>query len=239
MRLRGPFVLLALVGLVVGSPAHAQKLSAQSETISIGETRLVVPAPEGFCFMNRTQMPDARVFQLLQGTIGTTNTLFAILAKCDQLKRWRTGKKATLDDLVQVQSLTRTLNRKIPGPRTAVAKQICAQLAKMKQDKTAETVFEGARKSVKALSKTIRLGEVKFLGQIEEPGDACYGGLIKSIKTELGTKKVVLTVFAATTIKSKLIYYYRERVYDAPEQLKASLDLLKADVKQLIAANPG
>lgn len=229
---------MLLAGAALAQKAPPAPKAGQTTVIKIGTTPVKVPAPDGFCFMDRVQNPDARVYQLVQATLGTTNTLFTVLTECDQLTKWRTGKQKTLDDMIQVQSLTRALNTSIPQDRSAIAKQLCKEMGALSKDKT-NKIFAKKRDLVSKLSKSIRINETKFLGPLETGEDACYAGLIQGLKTEVGTQKILLVLFATTVIKKKLFYYYRYQVYSAPEQLKPALEKIKADTKAIIAANGG
>jgi hypothetical protein len=82
-----------------------------------------------------------------------------------------------------------------------------------------------------------KYNEQSFVGVLAEDGEACYAGLITKIRTEAGTDKTQLSLFAITTIKNRALFVYRFTVYKNSDTVNDVLAKLKIDVAAMIAAN--
>ncbi|CAN0387022.1 unnamed protein product, partial [Phaeothamnion confervicola] len=70
-----------------------------------------------------------------------------------------------------------------------------------------------------------------------EEDEACYAGVVQSLKTEVGTEKTQLAIMGLCVAQGKIIYYYDFSIYHGPEDLTGALARHKANLKAFKAAN--
>ena len=84
--------LLILVFVSVGAAAKEAK---------VGNTSLQLPLPHGYCEMDPVLASDAHLFAGIHANLGKTgNRLLMLAADCAELKEWRDGKRAALEQRI-------------------------------------------------------------------------------------------------------------------------------------------
>jgi hypothetical protein len=220
------FVALALA-LAAATPA------AMAAEGMIGSVAIHLPPPAGFCDMTERNPSDKRMITTLTDLLAKSgNKFLAMSADCRQLADWHTGKRQLLDDYAQYQAPIATLDA---SPSETVA-QTCSVLRAQ-----GETILANQLPDLKARVEStlsqIKMNETSFIGVLAEDPAACYAGLIQKIRTEAGTDKTQVTMFAVTILKNRSVFVYRFAVYMGGNSVNEALGKLKTDVTALAAAN--
>jgi hypothetical protein len=206
--------------------------SAMAGEASIGGVSVTLPAPSGFCELADGQPSDTRMLNALRELLRPTgNQLLAMSADCAQLDKWRTGG-VLLDDIAQYQ-----VPKDVTATFTAeTLKQVCAFTRDQGQKVTAD-ITPDLQKRVEDVLNEVKLNEMKFLGVVDEDATACYVVFLQKIKTELGTEKTQVALYAVTVLKSKIIFYYLFKPYADNTTATTMLTTHKANVAALLKAN--
>jgi hypothetical protein len=227
---------LWLVSVAIGMIAcSCWPVVGWAKDVSVGDAAITLVAQPGYCSMSRERQPDVRAWQLVETTLKGRNRLLDLLADCKELSDWRTGQRQLLDHLVQYQVALKLEGHAFPNATPAV-RSVCAATRKFGKQRL-QDIFADVRERMAQASSTIRVGEHKILGVLDETPTACFVGLLQSIKTELGTSKQQAVVYATLVVRERLIFFYRFAPYASPDVPAAMLRALKVDVNALLKAN--
>jgi len=83
----------------------------------------------------------------------------------------------------------------------------------------------------------MELKDSSFMGVLAEDPTACYAGLLQKLRTETGTDKTQVVIFAATIVKKRFIFVYGITRYVDSDSVDRMLALLKTHVPKVLAAN--
>ena len=220
---------LTFAALALAAAASA----ALAATTTIGDVSVNLPPPGGFCELSASNASDERMISTLTDLLGKSgNKLLGMSADCGQLADWRTAKRKLLDDFAQYQTPIAGIDK----PASESVAQTCAVL-RAQGDKILANQMPDIKARVESTLKQIKMNETNFLGVLAEDPDACYAALIQKIRTEAGTDKTQVTMFAVTIVKSRSVFVYRFAVYHNANTVNAVLAKIKVDVAALMAAN--
>jgi hypothetical protein len=213
--------------------AVAVPLSAMAAQATLGGTSVNLPAPRGFCELSDDNASDHRMLTILGDALAKSgNKLLSQAVDCQQLDDWHSNKRQLIDDYSQYQTPLSTID----GPPSETIKQTCATL-RSEGDKIAANQTPDIKARMEAAVKNLKLNENIFLGVLAEDPNACYGGTVQQLHTEVGTEKTQLTLFAVTAVKNKTMFAYRFAVYMGSATVENTLAKLKDNVDALYAAN--
>ena len=155
----------------------------------IGPVAVSLPPPPGYCEMDAAQAADARMLATVNEMLGATgNRLVVASAECKQLKEWRKGKRASIDNLAQYQTLSSLEEGQLSAPPEIAIKEMCDQMraqAEQLMDDVAGNLRDRAEKAM----QNVKFEDTKFLGVIAQEPLACYGGLLQKSKAEDGAER--------------------------------------------------
>ena len=83
----------------------------------------------------------------------------------------------------------------------------------------------------------VTVNQTRFLGVVGEEPSVCYAALAQRIKAETGKDVTLVSVFATTFIKGKIVYYYLYSPYRSAQTVTALLARHKLNVAALLQAN--
>jgi hypothetical protein len=227
---RLPVLKRLIFAALAFTAAASGALAAQA---TLGGVSISLPSPPGFCDLTTGNNSDNRMITIVSGLLEKSgNKLLSMSADCRQLSDWRVAKRQLLDDYAQYQTTIAGMQQPPPEPIA----QTCTTL-RDEGNKIVENQMPDLKARVESAIKNVKMGAASFVGVLAEDATACYAGLIQQIKTEAGTDKVQLSVFAVTHVKNRLIFVYRFAVYHGSGSVDATLSKLKSNVAALTAAN--
>jgi len=232
-RLIGAVIGIA-AGLAVVSPSHAQ--GTRQIAVSIGGQEVILVVDPDQCMLERDHPSDRRVYELVERGLAGQNELLLAAADCDQIEPWRSGARPTLDDFTQVQIGLVHRTRNLAGREEATSKEICAALRK-NGDALITGPVEAVRERFNKASDVVKLNETQLVGVVHEDRDACYASLLQRIRTEQGTDKLILCVYAHVVVRGRLLYMYRYTEGDNYASMVKMTDLLRKSVQAHLDAN--
>ena len=233
MLARVDWVAFALIALVALLGAGWGAMAAQA---TIGGVSINLPPPEGLCELTDRDPADKGMITKIGELVGKSgNRLLNMSADCGQLADWR-AQKRLLDDFAQYQTPVRSMDRTLAGAPVESIKQSCAEL-RTQGDKLSADTSADVKSHIEQVFDKVSLNEVAFVGVLAEDTTACYAGQIAKYKTDDGTIKTQLTVFAITFVKGKYIFVYGFAVYLNSDVVDGVLAKVKANVAALLAAN--
>ena len=207
--------------------------SAMGGQAQLGEVSVNLPPPQGFCDLSAAYPSDSRLLSAIGGLLGQGgNKLLGISADCGQLADWRSGRRPLLDDYAQYQTRLTTIDK----PPSETIKQACASL-RAEGEKILSNKMPDFKARIEAALTNVKVNQVSFIGVLAEEPRACYARLIQQVKTQAGTTKTQLNLFAVTTVKNRAIFVYRFAVYKDPDSITTMLPVFKKEVAAFFAAN--
>jgi hypothetical protein len=225
-----PAVAIFLLGCLLVAPAVAKE-------VKVGATLLVLPSPPGYCELDSAQAADTRVVSAIEGMLAPSgNRLLAVSADCEQLAKFRTTPDSLLDNMAQYQTRVSWESRPLSGSPEGIIKQVCEEMRQQGNKLTADMTPDVKARAEQVL-KTVTVNEMRFLGVVGEEPLVCYAAMLQKLKTEIGTEKTQLNMFATTFIKSKLIYLYLLAPYVGGDTATSMLEQQRANIAKLRAAN--
>jgi hypothetical protein len=227
----------AAILLVVCVPAAVMAKEAGAKEARIGAVPISLPPPIGYCEMDAALASDAQMLAGVNAMLGATgNRLVVASAECKQLKDWRAGKRATIDNMAQYQTLASLEEGELTAPPEITIKQVCDQM-RAQADQLMDDVAENLRDRAEKAMESVKFEDTKFLGVIAQAPLACYGGLLQKTKAQAGAEKTEVTVFATTVIKGKIVFSYLFAPFIDGDTIGTMLAKQKANVDRLHNAN--
>jgi hypothetical protein len=222
------FSAVAVILVVACYPAVAKDAN-------VGGTSLKLIPPAGYCDLDESHAADGRLITAIGNLVrGGGNELLAMSANCGQLSDWRSGKRPLLDDIAQYQAPVALMRQTLPAEQ--VIGQNCATLRK-----EGEKLLSGSLPDIKSrVEKTleqVKISDSSFMGVLAEDATACYAAVLQKMKTEIGTDKTQVGLFAITVVKGKVVFYYLFSPFVGTETVSTMLTMHKANVAALLAAN--
>jgi hypothetical protein len=205
---------------------------------NVGDVALKLPLPPGYCELDRSSgRSDTKMIDVVEGMLKPSgNRLLALGADCEQLRDWRTGKRKLLDNLAQYQTLVGAENASLQATAAEVIKRSCEQM-RAQGEKIAADELPRVQARAEEVIKMVKVNGQSFLGVIAEEPAVCYAAILQKFKTESGDEKNQVTVFAATVVAGKLVYFYLFAPYVSGSTVTDLLVQQKAQMVRLRAAN--
>jgi hypothetical protein len=230
-------LLAMLLGLIAQlAAASAEARSAREVKVSVGGREIVLIIDPDQCELDRNHPSDKRVYDLVERGLAGQNELLLAAADCDQIGPWRNGTRPTLDDFTQVQVGLTQRNRELAGHEVETANEICSTLRK--QGEAAVTgPMNAVRDRFNQVSDTVKINQVQFVGVVREDPEACYASLLQRVRTEQGTDKLILCVYAHVVVRGRLLYLYRYTEGDNFASMVRITDMLRKSVQAHLDAN--
>jgi hypothetical protein len=218
--------LLALCGLCSG---------ADAKRAIVGGVAIELPSLAGYCELDENHPSDRRHFDLMRKASPATRML-SMSADCRQLSDWRAGRRPTLANYAQYQTISALENGPLPLPPAQLIRQTCAEFRSQGGDLTSQSQSDIQRR-LEQTRAGVKLNQMTFMGVLGEDPNACYASLLGLIRAEDGTEVEQATVFALTVVRGKAIYAYLFARFEGGQTLAAMLAQLRVDVAALEAAN--
>jgi hypothetical protein len=189
--------------------------------IAIGDTKIELVAPTGYCPLDRKDWPDSQLLDFTADGIRKQGERLAYLVDCDRARSWHEGGSKGVSDIADYQASLQFGDQNVTS---AMLQELCA--AVRKHDDSTKGWFGIFVSSLKSAVRGKYGGaEDTMLAYIvlsyEKP--ACY--LFSS--SMLKNQEQVYTVSALTTIKSKLVTVHISRKF-------GSMDLIKGKTEDVI-----
>jgi len=227
----GNAMLVRPVGAALAFAALTSSTLAADATI--GGVSVHLPAPAGFCDLTHNDPSDKRMLTTVGELLSKSgNKLLGMSADCRQLTDWRGQRRQLLDDFVQYQTPVSAMDKPVQEP----VKQTCATL-RIQGDKLTSNQLPDMKSRIESALEKVKLNDMSFMGVLAEDPTACYAALLQKLRTEAGTDKTQVVIFATTIVKNKMVFVYRIAVYVNSGSVDAALAKLKTDVGGLLAAN--
>ena len=216
--------------------AGALSFAASAKDAKIGGVSLNLPAPPGYCELDRAQASDAKGITFIESLVGRHgNRLIEMSAECEQLKEWRSDKRKVLDNYSQYQTIIAYENNAIPARPDDIVRSTCA--AMRERGETIAARIQAEAKALTNLVDNLKLEEARSLGVLDEEAGVCYAGVLQKLSSDATKGKTLLGVYATLFVRGKLVFYYLYAPYVSADTVTDLLAQQKANVVRLKAAN--
>jgi hypothetical protein len=223
-------------GVVSSTTGAGAGAGPRRQTATVGGRDVVLVLDPDQCLLDRNHPSDSRVYELVEKGLAGQNELLLAAADCEQIGPWRNGTKPTLDDFTQVQVALTLRNRDLTGREVETVNEICSTLRKQ-GDAAITGPMNAVRDRFNQVSETVKINQVQFVGVVREDPEACYASLLQRVRTEHGTDKLILCVYAHVVLRGRLVYLYRYTEGDSFASMVRSTDMLRRSVQAHLDAN--
>jgi hypothetical protein len=220
-------IVLTVLCLLTGA-------AAQAADVQMGGVTLKLPAPKGYCELEKGQASDKRMIDFLNTALSKgPNELLAVSAECGELRDWRAGKRRLLEHFsqYQVEKVRRSSSFTIDEAKASCA-VMRAEGQKLSDDST-----KNVNDNIHEANRKIDFQGQTFLGVLAEDPNGCYVGLYQKYKAETGAQISQLNVFYAGSIKNREVFFYVWAPYVSDASTDAMLTMVQSQVAALKAAN--
>jgi hypothetical protein len=127
-----------------------------------------------------------------------------------------------------------------PDPAGAGAQQIIKQICAATRAQAEKWVAErgpDVNSRIEAALEGVKVNDTSFIGVLAEEPAACYPALLQKMKTQVGTDKTQVAMYAITAVKGTLVYYYVFSPFTGTDTVTGMLATHKKNVAALLAAN--
>ena len=207
--------------------------------VAIGDTKIELVAPTGYCPLERKDWPEGQLMDFTADGIKRQGERLAYLVDCDRARSWHEGGSKGVSDIADYQASPQFGDENVTS---AMLRELCA--AARKHDDSTKGWFGIFVSAMKSVVKGKHGGtEDSMLAHVvmryENP--ACY--LFSS--SMLKNQHQVYTVSALTIIKSKLVTVHISRKFGSMDMIKGNTDdtikylqaTSRETAKALVAAN--
>ena len=209
--------------------------NGSSKTVVVGTKKISLTLPLGYCFVDGARPVDVHFTNTTRGMFAGLNLhLLDILVDCGELAKWRERKIPDLDNLGQYITPVAMLGKDLPITRAQFSSSICAKMRRQAKQKMVKTMTDAMKKAEKFFEGVKASGQ-KFLGVLHEDIDACYAGMLSTLKTQAGALKKVVGVFSMTLVKGKMVQLNLYTRYKGEASINRLLDIQKKNIKALLA----
>jgi hypothetical protein len=204
--------------------------------VTVGQTKLTLVPPKGFCPFDRRQSLDSQTLDMMQQAVQGRNEVLGVFADCQLLKMWRSGESDNAGEIfsytvsLRAKNLDATARTDIPSMCNAFRKQGAA-IAKDAQAISADNL-----KAIKELAGKLELNSTQMYGVLHEDNAGCYFGTVQKYKIE----ESVETTFSAkvvTVVKRKIIFTELEGGFQDESAVKRLLAAQRETIAALLARN--
>lgn len=212
--------------------------AAQAQTdVNIGGTQIKLVIPDGFCALNHGNPVENSLVANLQEQVKSSNDVLAVFLECESLDKLRKGAGMIANEVVHYQTLTQTKFQSFTAAQ--IVPTVCAELRANGQElaKKTEGVINKSIDNIKDLAGQVRVNSLQIYGILREDANACYAAMIKKFSA-FNQVKTVFTLVAATVVKGKIVYFYRETDFTSEKVVPVVLEQAQATVAALLKNNP-
>jgi hypothetical protein len=219
--------ILLVFGMLLVAPAVFAK------SVKIGDTKINVVLPPGYCELQEKQKSDGRVLRAIRGMIKPVgNTLLSASAPCTDLASWRANKITRMPNMIQYQTATIAA----PADSNEEVKKTCADRRQNGEHNVAQLLPSVKERAAKVMKK-MEYGKMEMIGVTDEAPGVCYVALLQKFRAEDKTDVTQLTSYAILFVRGKLIYLYSVSDYENANSVMTGLAREKDYVSAFIAAN--
>jgi len=220
-------VLLCMLGMA--APAAAVE-------VNVGQTKLELLAPKGFCPLERSVPIDSGLIDIMQQAVQGRNEVLAAFAECGRLKAWRAGEAEDAGDVfsyvvsLKVKDVTASVKTHVSSSCALLRKQGAA-FVKGAGEFNADRI-----KDIKALAGKVELNGMQMYGVLHEDDTGCYFGTMQKYKFDTGVE-TTFSVKTITVIKGKLIFTEHEDFFKDAAVIKRLLTTTRETIAAVLARN--
>ncbi len=207
-------------------------VSVGAEDILIGNDKISTPLPNGYCHLNNSNQSDSRLIKYLEDANQNINQINLVFADCEQLRLWRKGESATLNDYGYVLAPLGLVNKKLNMSRKEYLSQM-ENIFRKQGIKFLNKSTSDIKKVIERHFPAVELNETKSLGIIHQDNNALYFGIIQNIQTEEGKQKTMLGLFAITLVSKKSVNFYLWKEYQGERTIYDLEDLLTSWIRKV------
>ena len=224
-----PCAVFLACGLVIASEAAAIE-------VTVGQTKLVLVAPKGFCPFDRRHSRDSQLIDIMQQATQGDKEVLGTFADCRRLKSWRAGITNELGGIfhyaVSLKAKNRDASALIDIPTMcATFRQQGVNIVKNAERATAERIDE-----IKELAGKIELNSMQMYGVLHEDSTGCYLGTVQKVRIE-DSVETMFNVNVLTVIKRKMIFAVHEGDFKDETIVQRSLAISRKTVAAMLARN--
>lgn len=205
-----------------------------AKDVNVGPVTISLPLPPGYCELDEGQLADARAINN-QRLKSPGARVLGMSAGCSELAPWRSGGRL-LEHFALYGVLKADEAKPLPMAPSAFVHQLCGEGRKASGQIGPETLDQTQLRLDRS-ARELKVGG-RVMAVLAEDPLVCYLAMVLKLRTELGSDKTQLMMWANTVVKGKPLDYYLYAPYVDGATITSTLAAHRSNVAKLRAANP-
>jgi GYF domain 2 len=188
--------------------------------------------PSGYCYLEQGQDSELLATVPSATLAHTSNRLLSVSAHCTELRQFRQRQRSALWHYSQYQ-VVRSMEAK---PASAATVRAACEATREQSEKIASDLKNKTQAAFDAAKQNVKVDQMRPMGVLAEEPTACYVGQLQKA-TIAGATLEIAGVYAITTLKERLIFYYIFAPYRGGQTFPEMLRRHQQNVIALLQAN--
>jgi len=205
---------------------------ASSDIFVIGEAKISIVIPDGYCSLDYSQPSDNRVLTKFDGQAKGKHRRLDFMVNCEQLREWRNGDLLTFSDfgyiLIPEESVDEESDEALDIFLNGMVSEIGYKRKNIISHRGQGYLETHIEDAVKELENRRRID----LGLIHRDNFALYSASLNRITTEAGQEKLLGKVSAITQVNGKPLFFYWFRGLDHLNTIRK----VESDLRQWVSS---
>lgn len=233
------YLSAAAIAVAFAAPARAEPPATKAEPptkVSIHGAEVVLPVPEGFCWLRKDVPADAQILQVMGRVNSGRNMVLAMFAPCKSLKTFRT-EGTPLGESGAYMAPISAAKQRVRMPRAKFTQMMAGFFKDQGMKAEIEKAQDEAKRRVNEADAGGTLDKNVNLGLLHSDDEGAYIGAIQTMRIEGGGKTRLVTVMAMTIAGQKAINVSLSADYTGQASVNSLLARQRKNISRVIAAN--
>lgn len=233
------YLSAAAIAVTFAAPANAEPSKAMAEPskkVSLYGAEVVLPAPEGFCWLRQDVPADAQILQLMSRVNTGRNMVLAMFAPCKGLRAFR-AEGAPLKESGAYMAPVSAVKQRVKMPRARFTKMMAGFFKDHAMKAEIEKAQNEAKRRLNNADAGGTLDKNENLGLLHHDDEGAYIGAIQTMRVEGRPRTRVATVLAMTIAGQKAINVSLTGDYKGQASVNGLLARQRQNIRRVIAAN--
>lgn len=207
---------MRLFAVIIFILAQAGAAHAETYYTDIGDRRVNLEVPDGYCALMGEDENESRLMDLIAGAIEGVATFEIAFADCGQLRDWKAGRRVSIEKIGYIASGTGYDEADFPSDQTEFNLEIKKKFSQIPESEFGQTLAEGA---VRAQSKIdemelgVRVGQTISLGYLGHDSSGSYIGVLQKVSNDQGLEATMAVISSMLVVQNRLLIFYLAEVY--------------------------
>ena len=202
---------MRLFTVIVFVLAQAGAANAETYYTDIGDRRVNLEVPEGYCALTGEDENENRLMEILDAATADGATFQIAFAECGELAEWRQGQRETVDRVGYIASASVTRFAGFSGNQDDLNRGMQEKFSQMPESELGRMMNgspERAQAILDRLEIDVQIESTASLGYLGYDSSGTYFGVIQKVSTDQNFEKTIAGVYSMITIQDRFLLLY-------------------------------